>query len=129
VRAVTSPLWQRPDLEWPFPIRDLGTIHAEFVGVLFTRDLLVDEVLANAGAGDAETRHPVNRIDGQAEAIGLIPDGQLQRRVDVALFLVAAHMDVVLTWPAVGEAVDHRDEIGWHLVEEPSRPISKNESD
>jgi hypothetical protein len=38
-------------------------------------------------------------------------------------------MDVVLTGPVVGEALDHRDEIGWHLVEEPSRPISKNESD
>ena len=37
----------RLDLKWPLLIRDLGTIHAELVGVLFTRDLLVDEILAD----------------------------------------------------------------------------------
>ena len=50
--------------------------------------------------------HPVNRVDGQAKTVGLIADGKLQRRVDVALFLVAAHVDIVLAGPAVGEAMD-----------------------
>jgi len=95
-----------PDLKRPLPIRDVGSIDAELVGVLFTRDLLVEEGLANTGACDTETGHPVNRIDGQAKAIGLVTDSEFQRRVDVALFLVATHMDVVLTWPAVGDAVD-----------------------
>ena len=42
----------------------------------------------------------------RAEAVGLVTDGELQRRVDVALLLVAAHMDIVLTGPAVNEAMD-----------------------
>ena len=74
--------------------------------MLFTRDPLVDEGLAHARAGDTETGHPIDGIDSQAEAIGLIADGEFQRRVDVALFLVAAHMDIVLAGPAVGEAMD-----------------------
>src|SRR5215831_3814122 len=96
----------RLDLKWPLPICDVGTIHAELVGVLFTRDLLVDEGLANAGAGYTESGHPVDGIDGQAEAVGLIADGKLQRCVDISLFLVAAHVDIALTGPAVGEAMD-----------------------
>ena len=68
--------------------------------------LLVEQRFANAGAGDAEARHPVDRVDRQAETVGLVLDGQFQRRVDVALLLVAAHVDVVLAGPAVGEPVD-----------------------
>ena len=84
----------------------LGTIDAELVGVFFTCDLLVEEGLASACACDAESRHPVDRIYGQAKTISLIADGKFQRRVDVALFLVAAHVNVVLARPAVGEAMD-----------------------
>src|SRR6266436_1420917 len=93
-------------LKGPFPIRELGRVYAELVGMLFTRDLLVDEGLTHARAGDMETGHPVDGVDGQAEAIGLIANGEFQRRVDVALLLVAAHVNVVLALPAVGEAVD-----------------------
>ena len=90
------------DLKWPLPIRDVGTIHAELVGVLFTRDLLVEEGLANVGACNPEPRDPVNRIDGEAKAVGLITDSEFQRRVDVALLLVATHVDIALTGPPVG---------------------------
>ena len=93
-------------LKGPFPIRDLWRIYTELVGMLFTRDLLVEQSLAHAGAGDTETGHPVDGVDGQAEAIGLIADGEFQRRVDVTLLLVAAHVNIVLAWPTVGEAMD-----------------------
>src|SRR5262249_23431509 len=83
-------------LERPLPIPNLRRIHAELVGVIFTCDLLVQQGLASARPGDAETRHAVDRVDGQAEAVGLVADGQLQRRIDVALLLVAAHVNVVL---------------------------------
>src|SRR5580692_11894561 len=43
---------------------------------------------------------------GQGEAVGLVADGQLQRRIDVAVLLVAAHVDVALARPPVGESVD-----------------------
>jgi len=90
-------------LERPLPICDVRCIHAELVGVVFTRDLLVEQGLASARPGDAETRHPINRVDSQAEAVGLVSNSELQRRVDVALLLVAAHVNVVLMRPVVGE--------------------------
>ena len=74
--------------------------------MFLTRDPLVHEGFAHASAGDTETGHPVDGVDGQAEAIGVIADGEFQRRVDVALLFVAAHMDTVLAGPAVGQAVD-----------------------
>src|SRR5271165_7139853 len=95
-----------PSLERPLPVRDFWRIHPELPGVVLTCDLLVEQGLASARSGDAETRHAVDRIDGEAEAVGLITNGQLQRRVDVALLLVAAHVNVVLMWPMVSEPVD-----------------------
>src|SRR5882757_1069662 len=90
----------------PFPISKLGRVYPELISMLFTRDPLVDESLAHVGAGDMETRHPVDGIDSQTEAIGLITNGKLQRRVDVTLLLVAAHVNIVLARPTVGEAMD-----------------------
>jgi hypothetical protein len=52
------------DLKRPLPIRHGGRIDAELVGVLLTRDALVDQGFAHAGAGDTETGYPVNGIDG-----------------------------------------------------------------
>src|SRR6266568_3844615 len=95
-----------PDLKWPLPIRGVGPVDAELVGVLCARDLLVEQCLPNAGPCDTETGYPVNSIHGQGEAVSLIADGEFQRRVDVALLLVAAHVNVVLTGPAVRESMD-----------------------
>ena len=64
-------------LKGPFPIRDLWRIYTELVGMLFTRDPLVDESLAHAGARDTETRHPIDGIDSQTEAVSLITNGKL----------------------------------------------------
>src|SRR6516225_2262763 len=93
-------------LERPLPIYDVRRIYAEPVGVIFTRDLLVEQGLASARPGDAETRHAVDRVDSQAKAVGLVLNGELQRRVDVALLLVAPYVNVVLMRPVVGEPVD-----------------------
>src|ERR1700758_2583087 len=93
-------------LERPLPIADFRRIHAELPGVMLTCDLLVEQGLASARSGDVETRYAVDRVDGEAEAVGLITNGQLQRRVDVALLLIAAHVNVVLMRPMVSEPVD-----------------------
>jgi hypothetical protein len=55
--------------------------------VIFTCDLLIERGLASARPGAAETRHAVDCVNGQAEAAGLIANGEFERRVDVALFL------------------------------------------
>jgi len=74
--------------------------------VVFACDLLVAQGFSNTGSGDAETGHSVDGVNGQAEAVGLVANGQFQRRVDVALLLVASHVDVALARPAVSEPVD-----------------------
>src|SRR6478736_5735244 len=74
--------------------------------MLLASDLPVEKSLASARACYTETGHAVNRVYGQAKTVGLIADGEFQRCVDVALFLVASHMDVVLAGPAVGESMD-----------------------
>src|SRR5262245_8417361 len=93
-------------LEWPLPVSDIRPIDAELISVIFARDLLVKQSVPNTGAFDTETGHPINSIDRQAETIGLIADGELQRRVDVALLLIASHVDVPLRRSAIGEAMD-----------------------
>ena len=50
--------------------------------------------------------HAVDDVDGQVEAVDLVVDRQLQRRVDVALLLVAADVQVVVVRAAVGQPVD-----------------------
>jgi hypothetical protein len=89
-------------LERPLPIADFRRIHAKLPGVMLTCDLLVEQSLASARSGDVETRHAVDRVDGEAEAVGLIANGQFQRRVYIALLLIAAHVYVVLMRPVVG---------------------------
>jgi hypothetical protein len=64
-------------LKGPFPIRDLWRIYTELVGMLFTRDLLVDEKLAYARASHLETGHPIDGVNSQTEAVSLITNGKL----------------------------------------------------
>ena len=58
------------------------------------------------GSFNPESWDPVDCIDGQAEAIRLVLDSQLQRRVDIPLFLVTTNVDVVLAGAAVGKSVN-----------------------
>ena len=110
--------------ERPLPVRDVWPIRAKLPGVVFTRDLLVEQRLARARSADLVTRHAVDRIDGQAEAVGLIANSELQRRVDVALFFVAAHVDMALMRAVIGQPVD-QPRIGMKV--ENDRPIRSKE--
>lgn len=92
--------------EWPFPAIDVGAIDAELVGMFLTSDLLIKQGLANICSSDTETRYPVKGINRQAEAVGLITDREFQRRIDVSLLFVAAHVKVVLARSTVDEAMD-----------------------
>ena len=74
--------------------------------MVLARDLLIQEFFANAGPRDAEAWHPVDGVDGYAEAVGLVANGKFQRRIDIAMLLVATHVNVLLVGPAVGEPVD-----------------------
>jgi hypothetical protein len=63
----------------------------------------------------------VDCVDGQAEAVALVADRQLERRVDIALLPVAAHVDVLLMRPMVGQPVD-QPRVGMEVEDEPACP-------
>ena len=52
--------------------------------------------LLGVGGGGLQAGDAVDDVDGEIEAVDLVEDGELERRVDVALFLVAAHVEVVV---------------------------------
>jgi len=64
--------------------------------------LLVEQGLASARCSDPKSRHAVDCVDGEAEAVGLVANRQLQWCIDIALLFLAAHVDVVLMGPMIG---------------------------
>lgn len=57
---------------------DFRQVGAVLVGVVAAGELFVTEFLLGMGAGDPDLRDPVDHVDGQAEAVDLVLDGQLQ---------------------------------------------------
>ena len=90
----------------PLPLIDLGFVDAVLVGVTLAFDLHVAQLLLGMSAGHVQRRHAVDHVHRQAEAVDLILDGQVKRRVDVALLLVAAHMQVPVVRAPVSKAMD-----------------------
>lgn len=54
-----------------------------------------------------QVRHPINGVNGETEPVRLVADGELERRVNVALLLVSTDVQVLASGPLVGETVDH----------------------
>ncbi len=69
---------------------------------------LVLEPLAGVTGGATEGRDTVDDVDGEVEAVDLVEDGEFERGVDVALFRVAADVEVFVVGLLVGELVDER---------------------
>ena len=53
-----------------------------------------------------EARNAVNRIYRQSKAVHLVQDGKLHRRIDVALLLIAADVQIVVICPPIGEPMN-----------------------
>ena len=53
-----------------------------------------------------ELRHAVDHVAGEVEAVEVVEHHHVERRRRGALLLVAAHVEVVVVGPAVGEPVD-----------------------
>src|ERR1700733_4454124 len=90
----------------PSPVLDFRLVHAFGVSVLSAFDDLPLEPLLQMGPGTLQPGHAVNHVDRQVEAIDLIKDRELQRRIDVAFLFVPAHMNVVVIGPAISKFVD-----------------------
>src|SRR5208283_2379869 len=54
----------------------------------------------------AHARHAINRVDREVEAVGLIANRQLQRRIDTAELFVAADMKICMIGAPIGELVN-----------------------
>ena len=54
----------------------------------------------------AQLRHAIDHVDDEMEARGLVQHRQLQRRVDIALFLVAADVQVLVSLEAIRKPVN-----------------------
>ena len=76
------------------------------VGVVLAFDLHVAQYFFGVGARHLQRRDPIDHVDRQAEAIDLVLNGQIERRVDVSFFLVAAHVQVLVIGTPIGQAMD-----------------------
>lgn len=90
----------------PSPPGNIGFVRPVFVGVVPAPYLFVLEFLHGMAADALKLRHTSDRIHGQTEAINFVLDGQFQRRINVALLLVAADVQVLMVCAAVRQPVD-----------------------
>jgi hypothetical protein len=88
------------------PVRDFRFIDAMLVGILTTIDLLIAKGFLRMSADIMEFWNAVNHIDRKAKAINLIINGKFQGRIDIALFFVAAHMQISVIGATIGETVN-----------------------
>ena len=86
---------------WPCPLFNLGHVDAILIGVVLAVDLPVAQIPPLREPRPLAERHPVNHVDCKAEAVGFVLDSQFQRRIDVAFFLVTAHVQVLVVVAAI----------------------------
>src|SRR6266581_3530400 len=94
------------NLVGPRPLIDLGLVDPVFVGVALAVDLHVAQLLLDVRAGDPQALHPIDDVDREAEPVDLVTNGQIERRVDVALLFVAAYVQVLVIGAPVGQPMD-----------------------
>ena len=90
----------------PLPRLNVGVIDAMLVSIIPALNLEIAEFLFCVSSDSLQLWNAVNRINGQAEAIDLVLDGQIERRVDVSFFLVAANVHVVMVRTPISQAMD-----------------------
>lgn len=90
----------------PDPVRRLRFVDSELVSVVAAFNLLVEESLLGVAANLLQPGHAIYDVHCQTETISVVIDREFQRSVNVALFLVAADVNVVMIRAPVGEAMD-----------------------
>jgi hypothetical protein len=84
------------DREGPLPVVDLRLINTFPTGTVAVFDDLVPHPLLDMSACDLELENPVDRVDLVIDAIDRVAHREVQRRVDIAVFLVATHVQVLV---------------------------------
>lgn len=91
----------------PRPVCQILWVHAPLKGLVSRLNLGIQHGLPGSRTAVVQLRHAVDGVNGQAEAVRLVANGQLQRGVDVALLLVAPDVNVLAARTLVRQAVDH----------------------
>nr|POE99400.1 hypothetical protein CFP56_52792 [Quercus suber] len=90
----------------PSPVGEAFGIHTRLIRVIHALGALVEQFLSYAGATvTQDVPEIINRENRQRESITLVPDGEFERRIDVALLLVSPHVHEPLTLTVVGQAM------------------------
>src|SRR5215467_4363008 len=90
----------------PPPAGDLGHIVAVPGDELLVVDELVADRLLGVSGARPKLRHAVDDVAYEVEAIEIVQHAHIERRRGGALFLVAAHVDVVVARSPVGQPVN-----------------------
>lgn len=91
---------------WPFPVPNMFRINPVIESLRLPRKLLIVQLLSHAGCRVPERLNQINGSYGETVSIGLIAHSQLKWCVNVALFFVPSHMQVMLTRSFVRKSVD-----------------------
>src|SRR5580698_10232531 len=78
----------------PLPVPDLGFIQTFGVSVVDAFDDLPFQPILELPARPLQFRDAIDHVDRQVETIDLVADRKFQRGVDIAFFLVPAHVNV-----------------------------------
>src|SRR5271169_3713305 len=90
----------------PAPPRNVRGVDAMLVCVPAAGDLPIPEFLLGMHANGLKFGNAVDGVNRKTEAVGLVVDRELHWRIDVAFFLVAAHVQVLVVGAPVGQPVD-----------------------
>src|ERR1700751_1164183 len=92
----------------PSPTGDLRHVVAVAGNKFLVVDQLVADRLLGVSGPCAELGHAVDHIAHQVEAIEVVQYAHVERRGSGALFLVAAHVDVVMAASPISQPVNER---------------------
>lgn len=90
----------------PRPVCGLGHIDAVLMSVIAAGDLLVQESLLGVTTYFLQLGNTIHDIHRQAEAVDVVVNRKFQRRVNAALFLITADVDVVVVGAPVGKTMN-----------------------
>src|SRR5579862_9725728 len=95
-------------LSRPLPVSNFFFVDAFGMSVVDVRDDLTLQPFLDVGADGAQTWDTIDDVNCQIETVDLIENRKFERRVDAALFLVPAHMYVVVILAPVTKFVNER---------------------
>ena len=90
----------------PFPVANLGQVVTVLCDIAPVIEQFITDGLLSVSGPCAHLGHAVDHIADQSEAIQLIAHAHVKRRRGRALFLVSAHMEVLMVGAPVSEAVN-----------------------